>query len=61
MTDEQIVQIRARRAGMRVSLAIEGLYLTDQEELLLDQFEIERLTLEQRRERVRDYGRSLRR
>jgi hypothetical protein len=60
MTDEQIAEIRRRRPGVRASLAIEGLCLTADEERMLDQFEDERLTPEQRRERVRAYGRSLR-
>jgi hypothetical protein len=60
LTEEQVAEIRRRRPGVRASLAIEGLYLTADEERMLDQFEAERLTPEQRRERVRAYGRSLR-
>ena len=60
LTEEQVAEIRRRRPGVRASLAIEGLCLTAQEERMLDQFEAERLTPEQRRERVRAYGRSLR-
>lgn len=61
MTDEEIAKIKKRRPGVRASLAIEGLILTDQEEQMLDQFENERLTLDQRRERVRAYGEKLKR
>jgi hypothetical protein len=60
LTEEQVAEIRRRRPGVRASLAIEDLYLTADEERMLDQFEAERLTPEQRRERVRAYGRSLR-
>jgi hypothetical protein len=60
LTEEQVAEIRRRRPGVRASLAIEGLYLTTYEEHMLDQFEAEGLTPEQRRERVRAYGRSLR-
>lgn len=60
LTEEQVAEIRRRRPGVRASLAIEGLHLTASEERMLDQFEAERLTPEQRRERVRAYGRSLR-
>ena len=59
MTDEQIAEIRRRRAGARATLAIEGLQLTDEEERMLDKFEAERLTPEQRRARVRAFGRAL--
>jgi hypothetical protein len=60
LTEAQVAEIRRRRPGVRASLAIEDLYLTAHEERMLDQFEAERLTPEQRRERVRAYGRSLR-
>lgn len=60
ITDEQLVEIRRRRPAVRTSLAIEGLFLTEDEERMLDDFEAERLTPEERRERVRAYGQSLR-
>lgn len=60
LAEEQVAEIRRRRPGVRASLAIEGLRLNADEERMLDQFEAERLTPEQRRERVRAYGRSLR-
>ena len=59
MTAEQIAEIRRRRPGVRASLAIEGLRLTSEEERMLDQFDSEGLTPEQRRECVRAYGRLL--
>ena len=60
-TDVELAKIRRRRAAVRATLAAEGLVLTPEEEQMLDQFEAERLTPEQRRARVVAYGRSLRR
>jgi hypothetical protein len=60
LTDAEIAEIRSRRPGVRASLACEGLHLTAEEEALFDQFDRERLTPDQRRERLLAYSRAQR-
>ena len=60
LTDAEIAEIRSRRAGVRASLACEGLHLTAEEETLFDQFDREHLTPDQRRDRLLAYSRAQR-
>ena len=41
-----------KSAGVRASLAFEGIYLTAEEEALFEQFDSERLTPDERTERI---------
>ena len=43
LTDEELAEIRRRRPGVRASLAVEGMYLTAEEEALFEQMDAERL------------------
>ena len=43
LTDVEVAEIRRRRAGVRASLACEGMRLTAEEEALFDQKDAERL------------------
>ena len=52
LTDAELAEIRRRRPGVRASLACEGLYLTAEEEALFEQMDRERLTVDQRAERI---------
>ena len=61
LTDAELAEIRRRRPGVRVSLACEGLYLTDEEEALFEQMDRERLTPDQRAARIVQYVRAKRR
>jgi hypothetical protein len=60
LTDAEIAAIRGRRPGVRASLACEGLHLTAEEEALFDQFDRERLTPDQRRDRLLAHSRARR-
>ena len=55
LTDDEIAEIRRRRPGVRASLACEGMVLTAEEEALFEQFDRERLTADQRRDRMLAY------
>lgn len=44
LTDEELAEILRRRAGVRASLACEGMFLTAEEEALFEQMDKERLT-----------------
>ena len=48
LTDAELAEIRRRRAGVRASLACEGMVLTAEEEALFDAMERERLTPDER-------------
>ena len=61
LTDAELAEIRRRRPGVRVSLACEGLYLTDEEEGLFEQMDHERLTPDERTARIVQYVRAKRR
>jgi len=61
LTDSELAEIRRRRPGVRVSLACEGMYLTAEEEALLDQMERERLTPDERAKRITQFSRAKRR
>ena len=52
LTNAELAEIRRRRPGVRASLACEGLYLTAEEEALFEQMDRERLTADQRAERI---------
>ena len=58
LTDEEVARIRGRRAGVRASLACSGLFLTEEEERLLDEMEERKLTLAQRDARVMEFFRA---
>ncbi len=60
LTEEQVAEVRRRRSAVRASLAAEGLYLTPDEEALFEQFDRERLTADQRHERILAYSRARR-
>ena len=61
LTDAEVVEIRGRRPGVRASLACEGMRLTAEEEALFEQFDRERLTPDQRRDRLLEFTRAQRR
>ncbi len=60
LTDSEVERIRRRRAAVRASLACEGIYLTEEEEKLFDRMDEERLTPDERAERIRQFCRSKR-
>jgi hypothetical protein len=59
--EAEIAEIHRRRAGVRASLACEGMYLTAEEEALLSQFETERLTPDEGARRIVAFSRAMRR
>jgi hypothetical protein len=61
LTDAELAEIRRRRAGVRASLACEGLYLTPEEEALFEQMDREGLTADQRATRIVQFSRAKRR
>jgi hypothetical protein len=61
LTSAELAEIRRRRLGVRASLACEGLYLTAEEEALFEQMDRERLTADQRAERIVQFSRAKRR
>jgi len=61
LTDAELAEIRRRRPGVRVSLACEGMYLTDEEKALFEQIDRERLTPDQSAQRLIEFYRAKRR
>ena len=61
MTDAEIAEIRRRRAGVRASLACEGMHLTAEEEALFDLMDKERLTPDECAQRIVQFSRAKRR
>ena len=61
LTDEELAEIRRRRPGVRVSLAIEGMYLSAEEEALFEQMDSERLGAEESAARITRFFREKRR
>jgi len=61
LTDADVTAIRRRRPAVRASLACEGMRLTAEEEALFEQFDRERLTPDQRRDRLLAFTRARRR
>ena len=61
LTDAELAEIRRRRPGARASLACEGLYLSAEEEALFEEMDKERLTADQRAERIFQFHRAKRR
>jgi hypothetical protein len=61
LTDAELAEIRRRRPGARASLACEGLYSSPEEEALFEQMDKERLTADQRAERIVQFNRARRR
>ena len=61
MTDAEIAEIRRRRAGVRASLACEGMHLTAEEEALFDLMDKERLTPDECAQRIIQFSRAKRR
>ena len=55
LTDAELAEIKRRRLGVRASLACEGMYLAADEEDLFKQMDAERLTADQRAERITAY------
>jgi hypothetical protein len=60
LTNAEIGEIRRRRPGVRASLACEGIRLAPEEEALFEQFDRERLTPDQRRDRLLEFTRAKR-
>ena len=61
LTDNELAEIRRRRPGVRASLACEGMYLTTEEEALFEQMDRDRLTADERAERIAQLVRAKRR
>ena len=61
LTDVEVAEIRRRRAGVRASLACEGMRLTAEEEALFDQMDAERLTPDEAAKRFIEFSRMKRR
>ena len=61
LTDAELSEIRRRRPGVRASLACEGMHLTADEEALFEQMDRERLTADERAERISQFARAKRR
>jgi len=61
LTDADVAAIGRRRPGVRASLACEGMRLMASEEALFEQFDRERLTPDQRRDRLLEFTRARRR
>ena len=60
LTPEEVSELRRRRPGVRASFACEGIHFTAEEEALFEQFDQERLPLEERQERILAYCRAQR-
>ena len=61
LTDAELAEIRRRRPGVRASLACEGMHLTADEEALFEQMDRERLTADERVQRIVQFARAKRR
>jgi len=61
LTDAELAEIRRRRPGVRASLACEGMSLTAEEEALFEQMDRERLTPDERAQRILQFSRTKRR
>jgi hypothetical protein len=61
LTAAELAETRDRRAGVRVSLACEGLYLTAEEEALFEQMDREHLSGDERAARIAEFARAKRR
>ncbi len=61
LTDAELAEIRRRRAGVRASLACEGMVLTAEEEALFDAIDKERLTPDECAQRIIRFSRAKRR
>ncbi len=61
LIDEELAEILLRRPGVRVSLACVNMYLSAEEELLLEQMDSERLGPEERPARITELCREKRR
>jgi hypothetical protein len=60
LSDAEVAEIRRRRPGVRASLACEGMHLTPEEEALFEQFDRERLPMEEREARLIAWSRGRR-
>jgi hypothetical protein len=60
LSDSEISELRLRRPGVRASLACEGLHLTADEEALFEQFDREKLPMEEREARLIAWSRAQR-
>jgi hypothetical protein len=61
LTDAEIDEIRRRRPGVRASFACEGIRFTAEDEALFEQFDRERLTADERAQRIIEASRAKRR
>ena len=61
LTDAGLAEIRRRRPGVRASLARKGMHLTADEEALFEQMDRERLSADERAERIIQLDRAKRR
>jgi hypothetical protein len=60
LNDDEVARLRRRRAGVRASLACEGMYLSAEEEALFEQFDREHLPTAERVKRLTAYSRARR-
>jgi hypothetical protein len=58
LTDAELAEIRRRRSSARASLACEGMYLTPEEEALIEQMDRERLAPDARTARIVEFIRA---
>ena len=58
LTDAELAEIRYHRPGVRASFACEGIYFTAEDEALFEQFDRERLTADERAQRIIDISRA---
>jgi hypothetical protein len=60
LNDIEVAELRRRRPSVRASLACENLHLTADEEALFEQFDRERLSMEEREARLIAWDRARR-
>jgi hypothetical protein len=60
LSNTELAELRRRRPGVRASLACEGFHLTADEEALFEQFDRERLPMEEREARLIAWSRTRR-
>lgn len=54
LTEAEVAEMRRRRGGSRITLACEGMYLSPEDEALLESMDRERLTPEDRLARIEE-------
>jgi hypothetical protein len=61
LSDAEIAEIRRRRPGVRASFACEAIQFTAEDEALFEQMDRERLTADERAQRIIEISRAKRR